>query len=657
MASKPQPQKSELPTPAETPLLTLRHPSITVSDALFAGEEISQRLRSLSDSIGPSYIQNQFYRRVRVKGQASLREKVKRKQQGAPGGRGTRARPLYSFRDLTDIVGFRIVTLYDNDLFNGLDHIVNLVKVGQREPQPLFDGSFAWHGFQEGHFYLRGARQQKDVYVQCAEKLCKLISEECASDDQKVLCKVQRIEPPEDGEQYSSAHLIFDAIGYFKNWRLVIPVEFQLRTAIEDIWAEINHKLLYKIQSPYVWNRDFERSYRGAQQESGNLKNATHAFPALVAGFYRESEDAQKELESFSDPGVSSHFSLCMALFSNLGSRNLEKFEERLRTYHRILEPLPSMPSGHEKALKFRGAMGVVRQMREILEKMCDAPDKGERGDEEVERLVSQQRIWLCDLELLRLEILIAVLCRHLLLKDGKMKYVGRQRHEKEWEKGCADAYERLCRYRASSEPLVRPAAMIHYWKFWIAYIFDKRVAKKNIENAYEELKYDKSLPWYSIYYVLIPRMRAAIILEEAATSIDTFAGLGQEPKNLHGLSADLKADLIQAFGYALEAFKRSRNPHDRRGDIVFGFETNDRLTDGDQVLTIFVYFYKTFGTPITESKQIEPSDIKAVIRYLKKQDMSRLRKDVGVSVMQTIQAAETLAKKVLHIDRERVRA
>jgi hypothetical protein len=118
-----------------TPLVSLRHPDITISDALNAGEQIAQRLRSLEDSVAPFSLRSHFYNKIRVKAHESIREKVKRIQQGDA---ESKPQPLYSFRDLTDIVGFRLVTLYDDELPFAVTHVVDLVRSGQTLTPPLF---------------------------------------------------------------------------------------------------------------------------------------------------------------------------------------------------------------------------------------------------------------------------------------------------------------------------------------------------------------------------------------------------------------------------------------------------------------------------------------------------------------------------------------
>src|SRR4051812_35848818 len=60
--------------------ISLHHPDVTLPQALQAAEQIAQRLRSLSHSVGPSSLATQFYTRIRVKAEDSIRNKIARNQ-------------------------------------------------------------------------------------------------------------------------------------------------------------------------------------------------------------------------------------------------------------------------------------------------------------------------------------------------------------------------------------------------------------------------------------------------------------------------------------------------------------------------------------------------------------------------------------------------
>jgi ppGpp synthetase/RelA/SpoT-type nucleotidyltranferase len=628
------------------PPITLSHPNITISDALYAAEQIAQRLQTLSDSLAPSSLRTQFYSRVRVKAHESIREKVKRKQQGSE---DEKPKPLYSFREMTDIVGLRLVTLYDDELTSAVKHVVDLVKAGQQLTQPLFKPGLIWHGFFEARFFRRSP-EPGDIYLACHKALDEIISLDSSAHGAPAGPIAGRSTPEEPRPQrYSSAHMIFYAISYGKKWRLLVPVEFQIRTAVEDVWAEINHQLLYKIRNSYVWNREFERSYLRAQGASRDLKKIVNNLPDAIIKFREESKGAQRQIDSFAEPDVHETFSLCIALFLNLGDQNSALFSEELQSYKRIVQTLPSSRSRRNSAAKLADSIKLLAAVRnnfatrsEELEREKErVEERGEdSGNVKVDLELVRQRLLLSEFEMLRLEILIIVMFKYRY-KEGNLS---RLTMHIEWERACVEIYGRLCQFRAEDKLLIRPLAVIFYWKYLIAQNFDANIAKTNIVNAYEEIKFDRSIPDTSVYKVLIPRHLANTFFLEVGDGIETIRRQGGDPRVMHGLASELKAKLIQAIGYALEAFSTYQEKHPNRGDILFGFERASPIKDAHSVLTIYAYFHTQFGSLITESNQVDEVGIRKVLEHLTNQTLSEfVTPDEASKVAETVQQIKRL--------------
>src|SRR5271167_3342280 len=96
-----------------------------IFERLQAAEIVAARLRVIVRSLGPSFESVQFYMRIRVKTYESITRKLYSK-------RHENKKELYSIADLTDIVGFRIVTLYDDDIPTVLDHVLSMVRSNGR---------------------------------------------------------------------------------------------------------------------------------------------------------------------------------------------------------------------------------------------------------------------------------------------------------------------------------------------------------------------------------------------------------------------------------------------------------------------------------------------------------------------------------------------
>src|ERR1700687_472195 len=116
-----------------------------IFERLQAAEAVAARLRALTDSLGPDFISMRFYVRIRVKGYDSVVKKIYMR-------RRKRGKELYSLENITDLVGFRIVTLYDDDIKTAIEHLFRLIRMGSSEPlrsdgldtplfKPLHDGN------------------------------------------------------------------------------------------------------------------------------------------------------------------------------------------------------------------------------------------------------------------------------------------------------------------------------------------------------------------------------------------------------------------------------------------------------------------------------------------------------------------------------------
>lgn len=320
--------------------ITLNHPDLSLDTAIAASNQIAQRLRSLSSSIGPSYDSVLFYSRVRTKSRSSIREKSARKRRENPN------LSSYSFKSMTDLVGFRAVALYDNDLDSLVDFVLSLVRAGQNLTDPLFSPGPTVERFREAKFFYR---PENEVYQKCKDYFQKaLLSEVPNRKGIKELREIieHRTEVKKaDEELYSSAHFIFNAVSYISSRPLVIPIEFQIRTAVEDFWAEINHKLAYKVRDRYVWSSVFEEKYKSAVQESKKIKSAVDNISPHVKAFSELSSEVRACIKEFSDPSSAeqsldspNNYSFCVWLFLHASGRKvdvgvwerLNKYTERL---------------------------------------------------------------------------------------------------------------------------------------------------------------------------------------------------------------------------------------------------------------------------------------------------------------------------------------
>jgi ppGpp synthetase/RelA/SpoT-type nucleotidyltranferase len=590
------------------PIITLHHPDISLSQALNAAEQIAQRLRTLSISGGPASAATTFYTRVRVKSRESIRGKVARNQRYRDTPRS------YSVADLDDLVGFRLVTLYDNELVEeqedrslksaAMSYIIDLIKAGQQSSQPLFGTGLIWNDniFLRGKFFRR-RNSKADVYKRCDDWLREKIRQDCLKLGESPAPHQARShvkKPIEEAREYSSGHLTFFALAYTPHYRIRVPVEFQFRTVIEDFWSEINHKLLYKLDNPNAWNPAFARARVLAKAASSELKEGISTSQKWVPQLSKHSISAQDEIQKFLLPNTFYHFSLCTSLFWFIDTTHKEELRPLFDEYENIIEKLlkrgmPNKSMDHkllkEAAKLLAQAVKIVDNVRTQIASYLD----GEKDEIQIESLA--QQILLCRFEIIRLKTLMVLYYGHRSLGSGIEKLPIERRHPDN-QRAFIRLYGEFCRFRDDRTLKLRPISAILYWKFLLAIEFDFATARLNLESAYEEMKFDLCIPKYSVYRVLIPRALANLLLEEAITTCETIAKSGRIGLDkMPGLRNEIENKLINALRLALDALTESENTNNYRGDLIFSPRMKgEALKDDSQILKIGVFYSGRIG-------------------------------------------------------------
>lgn len=642
------------------PPTRLDHPKIGLPDVLTGSEQIAQRLRTLSASVGPSTQSQQFYTRIRVKGLDSIREKVDRHQRGE-----RYADPDYSFRQLTDFVGFRIVTLYDSDLPSAVDYVVNLLLAGQTLREPLFEPGLVLKSFYGAKFITRTKDDKKDIYFRCAkqfeERIEKLCKEARKAKSAKLYQRLSEFEHRDDSE-YSSAHIIFHAISYHQDFSIMIPVEFQLRTAVEDLWSEINHKLLYKIRNPYAWSSGYEEARLAAGDISKKLKeDLINELPDKVLEFSNSSEAATNNIDRIWDEAESAtfqdapfHFSLCLTLIYCIGSEHRSPTGSLVANYHanwvkfrKTKDTDKCAKLLHDSIALLQAAIKRVELVRQGLSQRNYPNTNGFEADKEL----LDQRILLYELEILRLRTLISLFYDHEV-KGGRLLSLKRKFPEAERkyrEDVHIGLYGEFCKFRDRSDLKVRPLTMIYYWKHLLSQSFNIELAKNNIYAAYNEIHVDRAIPPWSIYTILVRRFLASHLFSEASITLDRIAEANADYKVMGGLRKDVKTKLFDALTFAIDAFRIhvDKKHEGRRGDIRFGFEGDDKFKDAELIADICDYFNSKFTKEfITDGKETQTRNLIEAINLFLKQNRRSAR--TKLELIRRLQTIKTLAERVL---------
>ena len=204
---------------------------VALSGAEFARQRILHGL-----SVGnPSLEAEAYMIKSRVKAADSLVTKVLERLP---------KKPSYKAEDVRDVIGLRLLTLFRNELPILVRRFLNFVEWSQKDPFFLFHGNMISDCIEEIIIYPTSVNS--DPYV----GLC--IAEFAsfgffAKDDPRYCGGVPVFIDTKDS-RYSSIHVVLFANGANVNVGEKVPVEVQLRTSIEDVWGEIDHRLRYKLR-------------------------------------------------------------------------------------------------------------------------------------------------------------------------------------------------------------------------------------------------------------------------------------------------------------------------------------------------------------------------------------------------------------------------
>lgn len=583
--------------------ISLHDQEVSLDLALSGANQISQRLNALSSSIGPNFQSLQFYTRIRSKTKSSIAEKAIRKQNDKKN-----PRPHYNFRWMTDLVGFRVVTLSDEGLNSSLEYITSILDSGASLSEPLFDFSIFSNTFIESRFY---ARKENDLYYECASLFEEYIDlkyvEENDGPKELFNKKIQIF--PADSDSYSSAHFIFIAKSYVGNDILHIPVEFQLRTAVEDIWAELNHDRVYKLRDHYAWSQGFEKSFQAVEESSDQLKLELDRLSKLVESFSKLSTEANRKLEEFDDMNwidgcedplkvrrLIAH-SFGVYLFFQAGEQGRNRFIELFDEYQTQIDAINKIDTINIRRNNNEFADDDKKNFRDLIEgyeaalkilrkvKLRIQDDAKNARNLDFSKLC-EQRNSICNLEILRLK------------SSAKMNHrIGFQsrafdfdtdeiNEENEYRK----LYTFFCKYFEGNGSPIRPYVMLYYWKHLVSGYFDKNISRQNLIKSYNILSDDKTLPEESIYKTLVPRSFASTLYLEAKSLNTKFIESGSEDLSNSEIYRMIVEKLSFGLLLAVQAHEAYSKISNKRGDLRLGFERSESFQIFETLFDVMLF-------------------------------------------------------------------
>lgn len=259
-----------------------------INDALVGAEQIHEMLHN-AIRLGDQNLKNNCYQiKSRVKDKRSLRRKISEKISSG--------RENYSAKDVTDLVGFRFITLFQHELLYLVEIFVDFLEDFQKKPINLFWGEGLLDCVKEVIVYQSSVNET--VYVSIYEFLQGRLSSRGFPID---FVKLQRKD-----SLYSSVHMIVYGNILIGGEVKTIPIEFQLRTAFEDVWGEMQHQLLYKNPHVDIKTREGMDLYNEGNELLKILKDnldscsnhARFAYVKLVAGTNSAVEPAKRAVSA-----------------------------------------------------------------------------------------------------------------------------------------------------------------------------------------------------------------------------------------------------------------------------------------------------------------------------------------------------------------------
>ena len=179
--------------------------------AIRAADGAADAQKRIGSLIDFHFGETAFAIKSRIKSHASIVGKVH--------GRGND----FSCAAVRDIVGFRIIDLYRMDVPKTLKTFYSLILLGSNTD--LFPAT-------PPEIKIYKPRVDDDLYQ---EALATVLSD-----------LDLKVEVKEKESNYSSIHLLTSCRVQFRGQIKSVPIEVQFRSAIEDVWSEMEHKLKYK---------------------------------------------------------------------------------------------------------------------------------------------------------------------------------------------------------------------------------------------------------------------------------------------------------------------------------------------------------------------------------------------------------------------------
>ncbi|KTT67904.1 hypothetical protein [Sphingomonas sanguinis] len=200
---------------------------LEVVEALRGADNLRDRLLMALQTGTPAVADLAYAVKARVKEDHKVIEKIKDRRSG---GKDRDPKPDYGVSDVTDLVGLRIVTLYRLDVIEVIEALLRAI-----DQDPSSAAAFVAGSISEVVIY--STNPTGDVQ-DLPNRVMRLFEDYGLGSP---ICRIA-----EKPSNYSSIHILVRGRGKYRDGYRELPVEIQVRTALEDVWGQIEHSLKYK---------------------------------------------------------------------------------------------------------------------------------------------------------------------------------------------------------------------------------------------------------------------------------------------------------------------------------------------------------------------------------------------------------------------------
>jgi ppGpp synthetase/RelA/SpoT-type nucleotidyltranferase len=461
-------------------------------EAIAGGSEVLTRLQGAFQLATKNNSKTIFYTRSRVKDPGSIVEKLFDRQ-AAFGAQ-------YTIKSITDIVGYRLVVLYDDQLEAALSFAIQVLRNCYHSHDTLIADPELWSDIQEIKLFPRAPSDPADPYVKLHDELKAnpgRIGKSVIDQTDKIR-KATAEEMARKKSAYSSMHIIVYMNSYSQGSLKRIPLELQIRTAVEDIWSEISHENEYKVRRRNAWSPKLRELYDENNQSVGALKQQFNVtVPENLKRIRKTTKAIGSELDALRSSPAAGYGSHTLNLAFHIAKEMFGKAERDLfGKYDRSVVNIRDQYLQHankDVSAADRKILSEFSGAMKVLKKIAELPLPDDQCQHNFRCLIR--------LEQIRLD---AIRLRYLMRRPGKEDVRDQVKRE-------ADGlYSVLDQIESDRNLVIKPVAMIQFFKYYVVrYGSNAALASTHLTTCYSTLSIDPTIDRNGMIVVMASRALA----------------------------------------------------------------------------------------------------------------------------------------------------